>query len=155
MYKNVFLQNLQCQLMHGITVQVFGHLSVCTQSYLLCHNAGWSRPLSSKLAYLDPDTQEKFSGASVSAELWLGPVWPEVQIRCFGFTLGSVGEQRCSIQWLSWISRWKQIPSFPEWKFIPPSPKESMRPTLKINPWCMGSLVQNHFMMFFKGAPSL
>lgn len=60
--------------MHGITVQVFGHFSACTQSYLLCHNAGWAQPLLPGLANLDPGSQEKFPGASVSAEQWLGPV---------------------------------------------------------------------------------
>lgn len=54
--------------MHGITVQVFGHFSACTQSYLLCNNAGWAQPLLPGLANLDPGSQEKVPGASVSAE---------------------------------------------------------------------------------------
>lgn len=60
--------------MHGTTMQDVGPLSVCTQSYLLCHNAGWSQPPLPKLGYLGAGTQEKFPGASVSAEEWLGPV---------------------------------------------------------------------------------
>lgn len=58
--------------MHGITMQVFDHL--CSQSYLLCHNAGWSQPLLPELPHLDPGTQEKPSGVSVSAEQWVEPV---------------------------------------------------------------------------------
>lgn len=86
MYKNVFLQNLQCQLMHGITVQVFGQLSVCTQSYLLCHNAGWSQPLSAKLAYLDP-TPRKSSLVPVSVQ---NSVWDQSDQRCRSDALDSL-----------------------------------------------------------------
>lgn len=42
-----------------------------------------------------------------------------------GFTLGFIGGLRCSLQGLCWISRWKQVLSFPEYEFIPLSPKET------------------------------